>query len=54
VKRAYLDNASATPVKKEVLDAMFPYFSELFGNPSNVYDLGSSIKQVVEEQRWLT
>ena len=48
---AYLDNASATPVREEVLEAMLPYFSEKYGNPSNVYDMGSKIRQVVEEQR---
>lgn len=48
---AYLDNASATPVRKEVLDALLPYFNKQFANPSNVYDIGSKIKQVVEEQR---
>ena len=48
---AYLDHASATPVRKEVLEAMLPYFSENFGNPSNVYDMGSKIKQIVDQQR---
>ena len=48
---AYLDNASATPVRKEAFEAMRPYFREHFANPSNVYDISSKIKQVVEEQR---
>jgi cysteine desulfurase len=48
---AYLDHASATPVRKEVFEAMLPYFSEQFANPSNVYDLGSKIKAVIEEAR---
>jgi len=48
---AYLDHASASPVKKQVLEEMYPYFVKHFGNPSNVYDIGSKIKQVVEEQR---
>ncbi len=48
---AYLDNASATPVREEVLEAMLPYFRDQFANPSNVYDLSSKVKQVVEEQR---
>jgi cysteine desulfurase len=51
MKGAYLDHASATPVRKEVLNAMLPYFSEHFANPSTVYDMGSKIRQVVEEQR---
>jgi len=48
---AYLDHASATPVRKEVLEAMLPYFSDQFANPSNIYDIGSKIMSVVDEQR---
>jgi cysteine desulfurase len=48
---AYLDHASATPVRKEVLEAMLPYFKEYYANPSNVYEIGSKIKQVMEDQR---
>jgi len=51
VKRAYMDHASATPVRKPVIEAMLPYFDKRFGNPSTVYDMGSEIKQVIEEQR---
>ena len=51
MKRVYLDHASATPVRKEVMEAMLPYFEEHFGNPSTVYDLGSEVKDVIEEQR---
>ena len=46
-----MDHASATPVRKEVMEAMLPYFEEHFGNPSTVYDLGSEVKEVIEEQR---
>ena len=49
--KVYADHASASPVRKEVLDAVIPYFGEYFGNPSNVYDMGSEIKQTIEEQR---
>ncbi len=51
MKRVYMDHAAATPVRKEVIEAMLPYFDEHFGNPSTVYDMGSKIKQVMEEQR---
>jgi len=51
MKRAYMDNAAATPVRPEVLEAMLPFFTERFGNPSAVYDLGAEIKEVMEEQR---
>lgn len=51
MKRVYLDHASATPVREEVIEAMLPYFDRHYGNPSTVYDMGSQIKQVMEEQR---
>jgi cysteine desulfurase len=51
MKRIYLDHAAATPVHPEVMEAMLPYFAQRFGNPSAVYDLGSEIKEVLEEQR---
>ncbi len=51
MKRVYLDHAAATPVRREVLEAMLPYFSEFYGNPAAVYDLGAEIKEVLEEQR---
>ncbi len=51
MRRAYLDHAAATPVRGEVLEAMLPYFSERFGNPAAVYDLGAAIKETLEEQR---
>lgn len=53
MKRVYLDHASATPVRKEAIEAMLPYFDEHFGNPSTVYDLGSNIMEVLDEQRAL-
>ncbi len=51
MKRVYLDHAAATPVRKEVLEAMLPYFSKIYANPSSVYDLGTNVKRVLEEQR---
>ena len=51
MKRVYLDHASATPVRREVIEAMLPYFDEHFGNPSTVYDLGSKIMEVIDDQR---
>lgn len=48
---SYMDHASASPVRKEVIEAMLPYFDRYFANPSAVYESGSRIKQIVEEQR---
>jgi cysteine desulfurase len=36
MNRVYFDHAATTPVDKRVLEAMLPYFSESFGNPSSV------------------
>ena len=51
MKRIYMDHASATPVKKEIIETMLPYFDRFFFNPSTVYDMGCEIKKVMEEQR---
>jgi cysteine desulfurase len=48
---AYMDHAAATPVKKQVMEAMEPFFVQRYGNPSAVYDLGMRCKQVLEAQR---
>lgn len=50
-KTIYLDNAATTPVKPEVLDAMIPYFTEKFGNPSAVYSFAAENKNVVTTAR---
>ena len=50
-KYIYMDNAATTPVKKEVLEEMLPFFSEKYGNPSSVYSLGSASKVEVEKAR---
>lgn len=47
----YMDNSATTPVKKEVLDEMLPYFSEKYGNPSSIYSLGANSKIAVEKAR---
>lgn len=51
MKQIYLDNASTTPVRKEVLEAMMPYFSEEFGNPSSIYPLGQRASDAVARAR---
>ena len=50
-RKVYLDNAAATPVRKEVIDEILPSFDREFGNPSTVYDLGTRVKAVLDEQR---
>lgn len=50
-KPIYLDNAATTRVYPEVVDAMTPYFTELFGNPSAVYQFAGKAKAAVDEAR---
>lgn len=52
-KRIYLDNAATTRTAPEVVEAMLPYFTELYGNPSSVYELASQSKKAVTESREL-
>ena len=47
----YLDNAATTKTAPEVVEAMLPYFSEHYGNPSSIYSLGTESKKVVSEVR---
>lgn len=47
----YLDNNATTRVAPEVLDAMQPYLSEFFGNPSSAHALGREMKRAVEKSR---
>ena len=51
MKQIYLDNASTTAVRPEVLDAMLPYFSTEFGNPSSIYPLGQRASDAVAAAR---
>jgi len=51
MKQIYLDHNATTPVRKEVLGAMMPYFSEEYGNASSVYSMGHKARQAVDEAR---
>jgi len=50
-KLIYMDHAATTPVHPQVLEAMLPYFSQRFGNPSSVYALAQEARQAVENAR---
>jgi cysteine desulfurase len=47
----YLDNASTTPVDQRVLDAMLPYFMEIFGNASSNHIYGRKAKAAIDQAR---
>ena len=51
MKQIYLDYSATTPVKQEVVDAMLPYFSEFYGNPSSLYDLSYPSKDAIAKAR---
>ena len=50
-KVIYLDNAATTKVAEEVVEAMLPYFTENYGNPSSVYSFASKNKEAITMQR---
>lgn len=52
-KIIYMDNAATTPVRPEVLEAMIPYFTEKFGNPSSIYSISSENKKAITDAREL-
>ena len=47
----YADNAATTPVSQTVLNAMLPYYTEKYGNPSSLYAVGREAKKALEEAR---
>ena len=51
MRQVYLDYSATTPVKKEVLDAMLPYFTEVYGNPSSLYSISDASKEAIATAR---
>jgi cysteine desulfurase len=51
MQRIYLDNAATTALDKEVLDAMLPYMTTHFGNPSSIYSYGRESRLAIENAR---
>ena len=50
-ERIYVDNAATTKVAPEVLEAMLPYFTQDYGNPSSIYAEGRKAKSAIEHAR---
>lgn len=51
MERIYLDNAAATPLDTRVLDAMMPYFTTVYGNPSSQHYFGQAARAAVQQAR---
>ena len=51
MKTVYLDNNATTQIAPEVLDAMMPFFTELWGNPSSMHYFGGQVRKFVNKAR---
>ncbi|MEN6623384.1 MAG: cysteine desulfurase NifS [Smithella sp.] len=51
MKTIYLDNNATTQVAEEVLEAMLPYFRDLYGNPSSMHTFGGQVGQKIRQAR---
>ena len=51
MKKAYLDNAAATPMLPAVVEAMLPFLKEAYGNPQSLHDWGDEAREAIEEAR---
>jgi len=51
MERIYFDNAATTPLDPQVLEAMMPYLTEKFGNPSSIYSYGRETRLAIENAR---
>jgi len=50
-RRVYLDNAATTMVRPEVVETMNQYYTDLYGNPSSIYDFGQKAKKSLQAAR---
>ena len=51
MRKVYADNAATTALSEKVLNKMMPYLTEVYGNPSSLYQIGSTAKDAVEDAR---
>src|SRR6187397_2893341 len=51
MQRIYFDNAATTSLDPQVLEAMMPYLTEKFGNPSSIYSYGRETRLAIETAR---
>ena len=50
-RKVYLDYTAAAPVLPEVLEAMLPYFREVYGNPQSMHAWGDEAREAIEKAR---
>ena len=50
-RQVYLDHSASTPVDPRVIEAMLPYFGEVYGNPSSTHRFGSRAERAIEDAR---
>ncbi len=50
-RRIYLDNSATTPIDREVLDAMLPFLTEIYGNASSIHFFGQQARAAVDKSR---
>lgn len=51
MRQVYLDYSATTPVKEDVVKEMLPYYTEFYGNPSSLYDMGLEAKAGIDKAR---
>ena len=49
--RVYADNAATTKMSQHAIDAMLPYFTNVYGNPSSLHSVGQEAKEALEDAR---
>ena len=54
MKRIYLDHGATTPLHRDVLAVMLPYYTEAFGNPSSIHSFGREARRALDESREIT
>lgn len=51
MRRIYLDHNATTPLRPEVLEAMLPYYKNIFGNASTIYSFGQEARKAIDDAR---
>ncbi|MFX9833211.1 aminotransferase class V-fold PLP-dependent enzyme, partial [Acinetobacter baumannii] len=51
LERIYLDHAATSPVHPQVVEAMVPYMTTYFGNPSSIHSFGRETRRALDEAR---